>query len=105
MKPDDPTIPDRLMLRALIEDGLPSRAAHENWPFRQPWEFARAIFDCIYHCPYEQKLTEPVFENITRGRLKKALTLGLDIQNRGLPALEQLLEQSAAMRQQNGGKR
>ncbi len=68
MKPDDPTIPDRLMLRAMIEDGLPSRAAQENWPIRQPWEFARAIFDCVYRCAYEQKLAEPVFENITRGR-------------------------------------
>ena len=37
------------------------------------------------------KLTEPVFENITRGRLKKALAIGLDIQNGGLPALEPLL--------------
>jgi hypothetical protein len=97
MKPDDPTIPDRLMLRALIEDGLPSRAAQENLPIRQPWEFARAIFDCVYRCPYEQKLTEPVFENITSGRLKKALALGLDIQNRGLPALEPLLVQSGGV--------
>ena len=88
---NDPTIPDRLMLRALIEAGLPSRAAQENWPIRQPWEFARVIFDCVYRCPYEQKLTEPVFENITRGRLKKALAIGLDIQNGGLPALEPLL--------------
>ena len=105
MKPDDPTIPDRLMLRALIEDGLPSRAAQENWPIRQPWEFARAIFDCVCRCPYEQKLAEPVFENITRGRLKKALALGLDIQNRGLPALEQLLVKSVALRQQKGAER
>ena len=104
MKPDDPTIPDRLMLRALIEDGLPSRAAQENWPIREPWEFARAIFDCVYRCPYEQKLTEPVFENITRGRLEKALSLGLNIQNRGLLALNPLLAQSAALRQQNGVK-
>ena len=105
MQSDDPTIPDRLMLRALIEDGLPSRAAQENWPIRQPWAFARAIFDCIYRCPYEQKLTEPVFENITSGRLKRSLELGLDIQNFGMDALEPLIFQSAAIRQQNGGKR
>lgn len=102
---NDPTIPDRLILRALIEDGLPSRAAHENWPIRQPWEFARAILDGVYRCPYEQKLTEPVFENITAGRLKKAVAIGLDIQNRGLPALVPLLAQRAAIRQQNGEKR
>ena len=96
MKPDDPSIPARLMLRALIEDGLPSRAAQENWPIREPWEFARAIFDCVYRCPYEQKLIEPVFENINRGRLKKALALGLDIQNRGLAALEPLLARRTA---------
>lgn len=105
MKSDDSTIPDRLMLRALIEDGLPSRAAQENWPIRQPWEFARAIFDCVYRHPYEQKLTEPVFEDITRGRLKKALELGLDIQNFGMDALDPLLAQSATLRQQNGGER
>ena len=58
----DPTIPDRLILRALIEDGLPSKAAHENWPIRQPWEFARAIFDCVYRCPYEEKLVERLKE-------------------------------------------
>ena len=98
MNPDDPTIPERLILRALIEDGLPSRAVHENWRIRQPWEFARAIFDCVYHRPYEQKLTEPVFEKISKGRLKKALALGLDIQNRGMPALEPLLARSAALR-------
>jgi len=97
MKPDDPTIPDRLTLRALIEDGLPSRA-QENWPIRQPWEFARVIFDCVYRCPYEQKLAEPVFENIARGRLEKALALGLDIQNCGLPALDRLIVESAAIR-------
>ena len=102
---DDPTIPDRLMLRALIEDGLPSRAAQENWSIRQSWEFARVILDCVYRCPYEHKLTEPVFENITCSRLKKVLALGLDIQNRGLPALVPLLAQSAAIRQQNGEKR
>jgi hypothetical protein len=96
---DDPTIADRLILRAMIEDGLPSRAAQENWPAHQPWEFARAIFDCVYRCPYEQKLAESVFENITCGRLKTALRLGIDIQNRGLPALEPLLAESAAMRQ------
>jgi len=104
MMPDDPTIPDRLMLRALIEDGLPSRAAKENWPIRQPWEFARAIFDCVYLCPYEQKLAEPVFENITRGRLEKALALGLDIQNRGLLALEPFLVQSVSLRKQQAAK-
>ena len=93
------------MLRALIEDGLPSRAAHEDWPIRQPWEFARAIFDCIYRCPYEQKLTEPVFENITSGRLKRALEIGLDIENFGMDTLESLISQSAAIREQNGGKR
>jgi len=92
------TTADRLILRALIEDGLPSRAAHENWPIRQPWEFARAIFDCVYQCQYEQKLNEPVFENITRGRLKRALAIGMDIQNRGQSALKQLLEQSASVR-------
>ena len=105
MKSDDPTIPDRLILRALIEDGLPSRAVQERWPIRQPWEFARAILDGVYRCPYEQKLTEPVFENITRGRLKRALAIGLDIQNRGQSALLPLLAQSAVMRQQNGEKR
>ena len=102
---DDPVVADRLILRALIEDGLPSRAAQENWSIRQPCEFARAIFDCVYCCPYEQKLPEPVFENITRGRLKRALALGLDIQNRGLPALNPLLVQSTALRQQNGADR
>jgi ABC-type arginine/histidine transport system permease subunit len=96
MKPDDPTIPDRLMLRALIEDGLPSRAAQENWPIREPWEFARVIFDSVYRCPYERKLAEPVFENIPKGRLEKALSLGLDIQNRGLPALQPLLARRTA---------
>jgi len=105
MQSDDPTIPDRLMLRALIEDGLPSLAVQENWPIRQPWEFARAIFDCIYRCSYEQKLSEPVFENITSGRLKRALEIGLDIQNFGMATLEPLISQSAAIRQQNGGKR
>ena len=105
MQSDDSTIPDRLMLRALIEDGLPSQAAQENWPIRQPWEFGRAIFDCIYRCPYEQKLSEPVFENITSGRLKRALELGLDIQNFGMDALEPLLAESAILRQQKGGKR
>ncbi len=65
---------------------------------RQPWEFARVIFDCVYRCPYEQKLAEPVFENITRGRLEKALALGLDIQNRALPAMEPLLARRAALR-------
>ena len=105
MQSDDPTIPDRLMLRALIEDGLPSRAEQENWPILQPWEFAMAIFDCVYRCPYEQKLSEPVFENITSGRLKRAFELGLDIQNFGMNALEPLISQSAAIRQQNGGKR
>jgi hypothetical protein len=99
MPADDPTIADRLILRALIEDGLPSRAAHENWPIRQPWEFARAILDCVYRQPYEKKLAEPVFENITTGRLAKALQLALDVQDRGLPALEPLLAESAAMRQ------
>ena len=95
---DDPTIPDRLILRALIEDGLPSRAAQENWLIREPWQFARAIFDCAYRCPYEQKLVEPVFANITPSCLRKALNLALDIQNCGLPALEVLLSQSAALR-------
>ncbi len=105
LRKDDPSIPYRLMLRALIEDGLPSRATRKNWPIRQPWEFARAIFDCVYCCPYEQKLAEPVFEKITRGRLEKALALGLDIQNRGLPALEQLLLKCVASRQQKGAER
>ena len=82
MAADDPTIPDRLILRALIEDGLPSKAALENWPIREPWEIARAIFDCVYRCPYEQKLTEPVFENISKSRLKKALVMGLDVHGR-----------------------
>lgn len=98
--PSDESVPDRLILRSLIEDGLPSRATQEHWPIREPWEFARALFDCIYQCPYEQKLAEPVFENITSGRLAKALALGLDIQNRGLSALEPLLARSATMRQQ-----
>ena len=93
------------MLRALIEDGLPSRAAQENWPIRQPLEFARAILDCVHRCPYEQKLTEPVFENITSGRLKRALELGLDIQNFGMDALEPLLAQSATLRQKKSWKR
>src|SRR5438132_3860569 len=99
MPADDPTIPDRLILRALLEDGLPSKAALESWPIRQPWEFARVIFDCVYRCPYEQKLIEPVFENISKGRLKKALKIALDIQNRGTTALEPLLDQSALLRE------
>jgi hypothetical protein len=98
MPAHNPTIADRLILRAMIEDGLPSRATQENWPVRQPWEFARAIFDCVYRQPYEQKLDEPVFENITTGRLARALDLALDVQDRGLPALEPLLSKSAAYR-------
>src|SRR5438094_4288301 len=96
MPSDDPTIPDRLILRALIEDGLPSRAVEENWPSRQPWEFARAIFDCVYRCRYEQHLVEPVFANIPRMKLKKALSLaqGLLGEN-GRLRLDELVTQSA----------
>src|SRR5947209_7892175 len=99
MQADDSSVPDRLILRALIEDGLPSKAAQENGPIREPWQFAQVIFDCVYHCPYEQKLAEPVFANITPSRLRKALDLVLDIQDRGLPALEALLARSASLRQ------
>ena len=98
MRTDDPTIPDRLILRALIEDGLPSRAATENWPIREPREFARAIFDCAYQCPHEQKLSEPVFERIGKRQLKHALEFALDVQHRGMPALRPLLERSEILR-------
>ena len=99
MRSDDPTIPDRLILRALIEDGLPCRAAHENWPIRQPWEFARAIFDCVYRCPYERKLVEPLFANIPRAKLMKALSVAQSLMgDDGRPRLDALVEQSARLR-------
>jgi hypothetical protein len=96
---DDPTIPDRLLLRALIEDGLPSRAGDGAWPVRTPADFARVVFDAALGVPYEDRLSEPVFANLPKSRLKTALTLAQELMGEaGRARLDELIASSAALR-------
>ena len=96
---DDSTIPDRLLLRALIEDGLPSRAESEAWPMRQPGEFARVVFDAVFGRRFESVLSEPVFANLPASKLKRALRLAQELMgDAGRARLDALAEKSAKLR-------
>ncbi len=99
MDHDDPTIPDRLILRSLIEEGLPARAAANDWPLRQPFEIARIIFDPLFRAPFEMLVPEPVFVNLPTTKLRPAITIALELMEADVFRVRALLRESEAVRE------
>ncbi len=99
MDRDDPTIPDRLILRSLIEAGLPHRAREQGWPIRQPLDFARLIFDPLVGAPFELHVAEPVFENFPAAKLSAAVKMALSLMEGDSSRLGVLMTAAAPFRE------